>query len=142
MEFGSPCSMYESYYQTANGKKTLANDMENCGVTSSVRLNTTVNPKASVSRQALLTRACSDWTKNDTTLKFALKKISSEAIPVSSRENLERAYALFYRGKPDPSPSLVDSLQIIANSPSGAASLNSWRSVLFAICASNYWQVL
>ncbi len=139
MDFGSPCSVHESYFKAG---RALVNTMENCGPSSTNRIAASLTPKTTVIRQALVTRACSDLTKDAVTLAFALKKIEpAGGAPKVTSANLLAAYRLFYRGKPDPHQGLIDSLAIIANS-NGGPSLQSWGSTLFTVCASGHWQTL
>jgi hypothetical protein len=136
-DFGSPCALYESYLDK---DRKLANSMENCGITSTARLNSHVMPIPTAARQGLMTRACSDWTQNTKTMSHALARIGPK-IPAATRANVVKLYRLFYRGKPDPDTSVVESLQLILNY-GGAPSYNAWRSAFFTVCASSYWQVL
>ena len=132
-EFGGPCSMYEDH--------AGADRFDRCQRNSVPMLLTKVNPPPSVTRQILMARACSDLTTNDTTIAFALKRISpTSPVPNPSPENIKKMIRLFYREKPVPHTGLVESLQMIFTP--GAPTLNDWRVAMHSVCASNHWQVL
>lgn len=141
-EFGSACAPYQTYTQhnPVTGKRTAAADSVVCRRTLNEFLTAPVNPKGTVTRQSLITRTCSDLTTNNTTLNYALKRISSEAIPAASNENVLKLFNLFYRDKGDPSQGLLDSLLVML--PPSDVTKEHWRLVIYTVCISNYWQVL
>jgi len=139
-DHGSPCSFYVNH----NVKNTAGNFvehslMERCSRVSPDLLTAPLNPKATVTRQALLTHACSDLVMNQTTFNVALSKIGT-GIPVGSEANVLKAYRLFYRSQPDPHKGLLESLMVMI--PATGATGNDWRVVLNAICTSGYWQAI
>jgi hypothetical protein len=141
-EHGSPCSIYRTHnqYDAKTGKWVEADVVERCSTNATAFLSAPLNPTPTVSRQALLTHACSDLTSNDTTLGYALKKISNDRVPASTSANVIKAYRLFYRDKKDPQASLTDSLLVML--PLDQPAKDDWRNVMFTICASGFWQIL
>lgn len=139
---GGPCSLYENHsiYSSSSAKYVIASTMENCGGSSGSLLVAEINPKASVTRQALLARTCTDLTANTTTFNFAMKRISEVATSDSVEDQVRGLYRLFYRTQPDPHQGLVDSLVIML--PATSPSLDDWRAVIYTVCMSSYWQVL
>jgi hypothetical protein len=141
LEHGSPCSVYADHSApNSSGVYARADAMETCSRTTLSRTVAVVNPKPTVSRQALLSKACSDLVSNDTTLAVAMKKISSEAVPASTRANVRKAFRLFYRMRNDPHEGLLDSLQVMV--PATGATKENWRQVINAVCASGLWEVM
>ncbi|HRK07510.1 MAG TPA: hypothetical protein PLZ57_07045 [Pseudobdellovibrionaceae bacterium] len=141
-DFGSPCSIYENY-RRPNGRGGLTTAIP--GFTCSLRapassFGSRLTPNATVSRQALLAKTCANLLSNDTRLRNALAKISSEAVPTPNAANLQRAVMLFYRDKPVPPQSLIESLQITFDP--AQPTLDDWRSTLYIVCASSHWQVM
>ncbi len=139
-EFGAPCGLYVDHNVQNNNNWVRADAMENCTRVSPNYLNAQINPKPSVSRQAIMTRTCSDLTANNVTMDYALKKISEDGVPSVNEYNLRKVFHLFYRGKPSPPKSLVDSLSVMF--PDSEATRDDWRAVFFTVCASSFWQVL
>lgn len=142
LDHGSACSIYTDHniYEEAGKRWVPADRMEVCGVRSTALLAAQVNPKSTVTRQALLTRACSDLTTDENTLTHALGRISPDAVPRADRENMLKLFRLFYRDKSDPADRLLESLRVIF--PAAGAGRDHWRVALFTVCASSYWQVL
>lgn len=137
---GSPCSVYEDHRELkSNGTLSRADSMQACSMSSVNRTQARVNPNGTVSRQALIARACSDLVTNNTTLKYALAKIANVAVPEPTRENIKTAIELFYRNGPDPDEGLIESLQLMFSLP---AKIDDWRGVLYTVCVSPQWQVL
>lgn len=140
-EFGSLCSIYEDYMiDSDSGERVRYDSSAACGTNSPGLLQSRPLPKATVKRQALITRYCSNLVANTTAFNFVLKRISSETIPAGSSENILRLFRLFYRAHPDPHQSLVDSLLLMFSSIN--PSKDEWKPVIFGICASSQWQVL
>lgn len=138
VEFGSPCEMYNSYL---DADRKLVDAMENCGISSSTRVTASVLPKPSVSRQGLLTRACSDLVQNPKTMRHAIRRIASRGIPAATDANIIKLYKLFYRGKPEPTEGVRQSLKLILDY-GGGPTFSTWRSAIFTVCTSSYWQVI
>jgi hypothetical protein len=138
---GDPCSVYEDQLtKDAKGVYVRADAMETCSRVSILLTVAPINPKSSVTRQALLTHACSDLTNNNITFDFALKKISADGLPAPTDANINKAFRLFYRFRSDPSQKLVESLKVMI--PPTGATKDNWRILLNTVCASGYWQVL
>lgn len=137
---GSPCSVYGVHNKVNGSGYAVSDAVENCSRTTVNRTGAPVNPKPTVSRQADLAHACSDLTTNNTTLTYALKQISTEAVPEASRENVLKAFRLFYRYRPDPHEGLLESLQVMV--PPQGATREHWRVLINTVCASSLWQVL
>ena len=140
-EFGSSCSIYGDYNIFENGQWVRADVSEVCGNSSAAYVSAPRNPKVTVTRQALLSKTCSDLISRNDTMTFALKRIdSARAVPQKNKNNVIKAYHLFYRDKPAPDQPLIDSLMVML--PDSGVNANHWRVVLNAVCLSNYWQVL
>lgn len=140
LDHGSPCSLYEDQHALVGAKKTRMFPDRICAPTLPSYLIAFVNPKVTVSRQALTSRACSDLTNNDTTLKYALKRISSETIPSSTDENVLKLFRLFYVTHPDPDEELIETLSYML--PTQGATYDHWRTLIYTVCISGHWQIL
>lgn len=144
LEFGSICSVYEQY----RSKKTdgtyvnnSADAMYNCSISSSTSsLGAVWNPKPTVVRAAMMAKTCSELVMNATTFAYALKQISSEAIPAPTSANMSKLFMLFYQGKPAPHQALLDSLLIMMDPD--AMTKDSWKAPIYTICTSPHWQVM
>lgn len=144
LEFGSICSTYEQYrVRNTNGTyaATGTDAMHNCALSSATnQLGANWNPKPTVVRAAMLSKTCSELVMNNTTLSFALKAFSTEAIPAPTSANMSKLFMLFYQGKPAPHQGLIDSLLVMMD-PSNM-SKDSWKAPIYTICASPHWQVM
>lgn len=143
LEFGSICSTYEQYRtkNSAGNYVNAAGNMNDCAINSSTtRLGATRNPRPTVVRAAMMAKTCSELVMNNTTLTFALKNISSDAIPAPTAENVKKIFGMFYEGKPAPHDALVDSLLVMMD-PSKMTK-DSWKAPIYTICASPHWQVM
>lgn len=142
LDHGAPCSVYGDHLQpNASGVYVTADASETCSRTTLNRTVAQINPKPTVSRQALLSKACSDLVTSDITLGVAIGKIDSTvAVPEASKANVLKAFRLFYRMRGAPHDGLLESLQVMA--PSTGATKESWRQVINTVCASGLWQVL
>lgn len=139
--FGAPCSVYQNYYVEKDTGKINADIAEDCDIEDGPSvLGARINSSGTVRRQAVLMKVCANITANDTDIKYALKKFSSEAIPAPTEDNVRKMIKLFYRGKPDPSASLVDSIRILFTPES--PTLAQWKSAVYLTCSSPQWQVL
>jgi hypothetical protein len=141
--FGSLCSVYENYnaYNPDTNKYDIsANPMEGCSLASSNLQVAQTLANETVGRQAQINRSCISLTQNTTTVTYALAKIAAPGIPAATPENIKAAFRLFYRMHPDPDAGVIQSLQVMF--PTDSASLDDWKSVLYTICISSYWQVL
>lgn len=138
---GSHCSVYEDHavLNTA-GNRARHRAMDACS-TASVNYLTAQNvPKPSVTRQAYVNKACSDFVTTTATFNHVMAKISAEPNPAASPENLLKLFHLFYRAHPEPHLGLIESLQLMFSGPFPAK--NEWRAVINAVCTSSHWQVL
>ena len=142
--YGSPCSYLVDHNQfnATTNTWTQVSATENCSRVSLDHLTAPTNPKATVTRQALLTHACSDLTTNNGTLNYALAKISNPGVPAPTQANILKAYRLFYRDKPDPHLALTESLLVMLPTAAASVKADHWRTVIYTICASSFWQVL
>lgn len=139
---GSPCSVYENYsFINSSGVKVQVDSINTCSIASESLLSAHAIPDATVTRQALLLKACSELTTSDTTLNYALAQINSPGIPSASAANVLIAFHLFYRTQPDPSSAVEQSLLALFPTPS-APTLDNWRDLLYTVCISSFWQVL
>lgn len=131
--FGGACSVYR---RTKGGTEILSNcaNSEN---------QISVKPHVGVTllRQGRLNQACLDLTKKDSkTLNYILKRIEpKKAIPEVTDKNALSLFTLFYRTKPMPKQSLIDSIKFnIGDQPTQ----DGWSRAVYATCVSGYWQVL
>jgi hypothetical protein len=139
-DHGSPCSFYRNHnIKKADGTYAEASVMDRCTRISPDLLTAPLMPKATVTRQALLTHACSDLVTNATTFAYALKKVGN-GVPAANEANILKAYRLFYRSHPEPHKGLVESLLVML--PPAGVTANDWRVVFNAICSSSYWQAI
>lgn len=142
-EFGGPCSIYVDHkkYNPAKDRWEQVEAAENCSRTSANLLIARVNPTATVTRQGLLARTCSDLTTDDTTLAYALKEISgADGIPEPSAENLKNLVTSFYQTGPNPTEGILDSLRVMF--PLTGVDKSHWRNAVYTVCISSHWQVL
>lgn len=145
-DFGSSCSPYEDYNVMVGAVIQRADPMSACVKASfqTLDLGTSypfglVNPHGTTTREAQLAHACSDLTTNPTTLAFALAKISTDAVPAASDANIQTLFQLFYVNHPPPAADLIGSIQqVFLATPT----LDQWRTAVFSVCASSYWQIL
>jgi hypothetical protein len=140
-EFGAPCSLYVDHnvYNESTKQWVQVDRMESCTRNSSDFLHANLNSKATVTRQALLAKSCSDLTNNTTTMTYALNKISLGSLPVPTQQNLIKLYRLFYRSHPEPSQTLIDTLKVMF--PSENVLIDHWKAALYTVCVSSQWQV-
>lgn len=131
--FGGACSFYR---QPASNTDLLANCTNS-------EASISVKPHVGVTllRQGRLNQACFELTKESSkTLSYILKRIdSAAAIPAASDKNALSLFTLFYRTKPMPKQSLIDSIRLnIGEVPT----LAGWSRAIYGTCVSGYWQVL
>jgi hypothetical protein len=144
-DFGTPCSFYEDYRILNNGRLVRAHNDRPCiyGERSDW-INANIISTATVSRQGYMINTCTAMVENATTLKAALTKINgatySGAAPAMTRQKLATLYANFYRGRPEPSVGIVDSLQLIFQYQTDP--VKAWKAAIYSICVSSEWQVL
>lgn len=138
---GSPCSIYENHAARGNdGVLRPVDPMQACSINAPARLVAQVNPRGTVSREALMARACSDLSNNNQTFAYALAQVSSEPLPQATDENIIQAFQLFYRIHPEPTPQLLTALKGVLQE--GGLSIDNWKSLIYTICVSPHWQVL
>lgn len=140
--FGGPCSIYENFKSARNGFK-MDSEAESCANSETANnLAAPVNPVANVLQQALVNDVCQQMIGNPKTYAYAIAQIKespSVAIPANSSTNVLKLFRLFYRGKPDPDASLVNSLQVLVGEP---ASHDGWKMAISTTCVSSHWQAL
>lgn len=140
--FGGPCSIYENFKSARAGFK-MDSEAENCANSETANnLNAPVNPVGNVLQQALINDVCQQMAMNTKTYNYAIAQIkenASVAIPANSSENVLKVFRLFYRGKPEPDASLVNSLQILVGEP---ATVDGWKAAISTTCVSSHWQAL
>ncbi len=144
VEFGAPCSVYENY-NVLNSRGTLVPaDPDNAGCVlnpSPAVLGANLVPRATVVRQAMLLKACTNLVLNADALTHALHKISpSEALPQPTAANVRSLFRMFYAESAEPSAEIVQALQTMMDPQHMSAA--SWQAPIYSVCSSNYWQVL
>ncbi|MEQ1876887.1 MAG: hypothetical protein ABL958_09595, partial [Bdellovibrionia bacterium] len=128
-EFGGPCDRFSaSNYRCL----TAESDKE---------VMAPVLPVSFAPREAYRIRACEEAVNSNLAVTFALSQAGLTANSAADQTNLAKAVELFYA---DPVPqsvltALADVHQSTANDGGGA--LDSWRFVLYTICASPGWQI-
>lgn len=131
--FGGACSFYR---QPASNADPLAN----C---SNSEASISVKPHVGVTllRQGRLNQACFELTKESSkTLTYILKRIdSTAAVPEANNKNALSLFTLFYRTKPIPKQSLLDSIRLNVGE---VPTLAGWSRAVYGTCVSGYWQVL
>lgn len=140
VDHGSACSLYRDHLTFKSAQWVSADPMETCSRINPKFTTAQVNPKPTITRQALLARACSDLTSNNITMNFVLKRISPSVVPARSPENVVKLFHLFYRTRPRPHEGLIDSLLLML--PTSGITLDHWRVAVNTVCTSSYWQVL
>lgn len=140
--FGGPCSVYENF-RSARASFKMDSEAESCANSDTANnLAAPVNPVGNVLQQALINDVCQQMTSNTKTYMYAIAQIKekpSVAIPANTPENVLKVFRLFYRGKPDPDASLVNSLQVLVGEP---ASADGWKAAISTTCVSSHWQAL
>ena len=141
-DFGSPCQMYEAQdtFNPATNTWAIVDVVKNC-TRAALNFDARTNPKTTVTRSAIMTRVCSELTTNDTTLNFAMQRLRGSAgLPNVDQATFLKLFHLFYRNRPDPNQTLIDSLNVMF--PPSGVTREHWRSAIYTVCASGYWQVL
>lgn len=140
--FGGPCSIYENFKSARNGFK-MDSEAESCANSETANnLSAPVNPVANVLQQALVNDVCQQVITNTKTYNYLMAQLKESAkvtIPANSSENVLKLFRLFYRGKPDPEASLVNSLQVLVGEP---ATDQGWKTAISTTCVSSHWQAL
>lgn len=145
-DFGTPCSPYEDYRILNNSNaRARAHADRLCEFSDRTdRMSANIISNATASRQGYMINLCTALVENNTTRNYALVKINganfSGNAPAVTRQKLINLYANFYRGRPEPSPGVIDSLEMIFQYESDL--VKAWKAALYAVCASNHWQAL
>jgi hypothetical protein len=141
---GGNCSVYERYMVVnATGRLVDADTASACVyLDTAAWMNGAMQPKFTVTRAGLLSRACEGAVMNRVTFPIALSKIGPRlgpsAMPEVNTENLKNLALLFYRNHGDPPVSVVESLRVLFTP--AAATPDEWRAAIFTICVSSHWQ--
>lgn len=140
--FGGPCSMYEHYnYVTTTGVLASADPNANCQSSNSASaLRASLYPETSTIRQGTMEHLCRALTADKTARQVALKKLSADGKPKATKENVLKAFRMFYRSAPLPPDPVLESMQVMM--PSENVTEEQWTPVLFTLCVSPGWQVL
>ena len=142
-QFGGLCSIYENYLvpnAVATKAPVAGKPFDPCAVNTASTALGAPAPSPHVIRQAMLLKTCTALVSNTTTLGFALKKISTEAVPAATKENLQKLFGLFYRDKPEAPDDLLESLGAMMDSSTLTA--QSWAAPIYTVCVSSHWQTL
>lgn len=141
-ELGNPCSVYEDFIviNPADSKRVRADASRTCLYQDSAEyLNAPIIPKASVIRQRNIANVCHSLSTNTTTRNFAVAQIGA-GNPQPTSANVRKAFHLFYRNKPSPPETLIQSLQVMM--PGKGSVKADWAAVLYSVCISSGWQIL
>ncbi len=99
---------------------------------------------ASAPREGRRMSACQIGVDSDKGLEHALKKIDSKATlekpPAANSANFEKAFQLFFRGKPMPANDFFDALDLVHKQHEDKT--EAWKQIVLGICLSPHWQVL
>ena len=141
-EFGTPCTAYEDYRILNGQNRVRARADRDCVYGDRTDfLNANIISTATASREGYLINACTSLVENTTTLNHAIRKITGRMnYPAAERETLKKLYAHFYRGRPEPAPGIVDSLEMIFQYEANLT--KAWKAAIYSVCASGQWQVL
>lgn len=144
-ELGGPCSEY-SHVMVKSGASFVTQDPSlSCTEEGTTKL---ITPPPQAVRQGWMLQVCSELVGKGATvpdtLNYVINKIqtgkSSLALPAPSITNLSSLHKLFYRERPLPSASVLDSMKLMF-APE-VPSLDNWRTAIFSYCVSSHWQVL
>lgn len=141
-ELGNPCSIYEDYFilRASDSRRIRADASRTCRYQDSADfLSAPIIPKASVVRQRNIANVCHSLATNPTALNFAVAQIGA-GNPQPTSANVRKAFHLFYRNKPSPPETLIQSLQVMM--PGQASVPADWSPVFYTICLSSGWQIL
>lgn len=140
--FASPCSAYEQFNDYDEATKKIVNgNFRTCAIGNSASsMKASPFAETSTSRQGTMEHLCRALTADTAARTFALKKLSSDGKPAATKENILKAFRLFYRSAPVPPDSLLQSLQVMVGQEQATSA--QWTPVLFTLCVSPGWQVL
>lgn len=140
--FGGACSIYDNFNSVRAGLKKDP-EAENClNLDTSSQLSAPINPSGNVLHQAVINDVCQQAVANITTFNYILAQLKEDPtkpIPANSAENALKLFRLFYRAKPNPETSLVQSLQSLIGNP---ATAEGWKLAISTTCVSSEWQAL
>lgn len=142
--FGAGCSLNDTYRNLEG--KVQGRPGEACALDVQ-RMGASLQPKMQVLRASLIEKACRTLSDDATAFTYVMKQIKgteSGVLPQLNEANILDLFYLFYRAKPRPQQSLIDSLDILVRSTSEElkSDTEGWRRALYTVCASGYWQVL
>lgn len=138
--FASPCSAHEQYNYLKDGKIVNAG-FRTCAISNSAAsMRASVYAETSTVRQGLMEHLCRALTADPNARSFALKQVAANGKPAATKDNLLKAFRLFYRSAPRPPDSVLESLQVMIGSEEATPA--QWTPVLFTLCVSPGWQVL
>lgn len=139
--FGSPCSPYEAYRYARGTNFALGDATRACAFTSSAGgMNAPVLPEVNTIRQGIMQHYCQVLSSNAKSLAYALAQVKSGGAPEGSKENVLKAFRLFYRSAPQPSDTVLQSLQVLL--PGATVTAEDWTPIFYTLCVSSGWQVL
>ncbi len=140
--FGGACSIYDNFNSVRAGlkKDPEAEDCANLDTPSN--LSAPLNPSGNVLHQAIINDICQQAVSNTVTYNYILSQLKEDLtkpLPMNSSENALKLFRLFYRAKPNPENSLIESLQNLIGTPATDA---GWRLAISTTCVSSEWQAL
>lgn len=140
--FGIGCSIYDNFNSVRAGlkKDSEAEDCANSDTPSN--LSAPLNPSGNVLHQAVINDICQQAVSNTVTYNYILSQLKEDLtkpLPMNSSENALKLFRLFYRAKPNPENSLIESLQNLIGTPATDA---GWRLAISTTCVSSEWQAL
>lgn len=139
--FGAACSVYDNFKSGAG--MTVDPAAVGCANEDTPsNLSAPTNPAGNTLHQALINDVCQQGVSNATTYAYVLAQLKddpAQLVPRNSSENVLKLFRLFYRSKPEPELSLVQSLQALVGEP---ATADGWKLAISTTCVSSQWQAL
>lgn len=139
-----PCSVYDTF-RSVGDTGALSTDAKsiNCPNNDTASgLAAPMQPAANVLHQAMINNICTEAIDLASTYNYLmeqLKEYPTLLIATNTPENVLKLFKLFYRGKPQPDASLIESLRFLIGFP---ATESGWKNAILTTCVSSHWQAL
>lgn len=147
--FGGPCSVYDNFRSVRSGLvansdlyKIDAEATTCANSESALHLAAPIEPSANVLHQALVNQVCEQLSEGTTTYRYVVTQVrgaTTTGAPANTPVHAQRLFSLFYRGKPNASVEIIESLQMQIGNP---ASVAGWKDAIRTVCLSSHWQAL
>jgi hypothetical protein len=147
--FGSPCSVYENNRYTSAGFNadniTYKTDPMATPCANSEdenNMGASLEPSANILHQALVNEVCVASMAPANLYNYMISQVKENpavVIPANTDQNVLKMFSLFYREKPMPDTTVINSFKAIVGEP---ATVNGWKNLFITICTSSHWQAL